>query len=109
MLSGKNKNKGIIDAGPIDGSDAVESDWKPFVQYADEEAGSDGIFEDAEEIGIFGEAEEADNKDYETENQAEQYAFSAEDADSIGESQARYDGSSPETSQGYKDAEIDGP
>ncbi|MBO4327496.1 MAG: signal peptidase I [Clostridia bacterium] len=92
----------------IFGPDNYGSDWKPFVQYIDEEDSSDDVEKIRSEAVFYEESEEAGFESDEEKNKDEQYAFFGEDADSIGEGEARYDDGACEASQGYKDAEGNG-
>lgn len=98
-----------IDTSALFGPAPYESDWKPFVQYIDEEDITDGIEAIREEEFDFSdESEETDNQINEKEDKAEQHALCGENADSVGEGEARYDGGSPEAAQGYQSAEGNG-
>ena len=98
-----------IDTSALFGPAPYESDWKPFVQYIDEEDITDGIEAIREEEFDFGdESEETDNQINEKEDKEEQHALCGENTDSVGEGEARYDGGSPEAAQGYQSAEGNG-
>ncbi len=98
-----------IDTSALFGPAPYESDWKPFVQYIDEEDITDGIEAIREEEFDFSdESEETDNQINEKEDKEEQHALGGENTDSVGEGEARYDGGSPEAAQGYQSAEGNG-
>ncbi len=100
-------------AGCLDDIDRVDSDWKPFVNYSDEEElyydDSETEFdEEKETLGGAQKDKETHYKVDEEEDTAEQYAQHREDADSIGESETFDYGSGQQAEEGSEEAEGDG-
>ena len=90
-----------------------DSDWKPFVDFSDEEV----VFDDNDETEFFEEEgpllsvpedKEADNKIDEEKDPPEQHAEHGEDADSLGESQALDDGGGEQAEEGPEETQGDG-